>query len=223
MKKYLKFVLALLFCSSFSVASNAQYYQIASQLPSLINPALSGSLNYRGFVDASYVKGFGKRQVDFVSISTSQGFRYGSWFYMGVGVGVDYLMSHVNEGFGQNQSSGGGYWNHSSKKNGFMIPVFSDFRFTLGNTSNVAFFINARLGASFLLGNNYIAIADGFLTSREYFYLKPSLGLRIPIGSEGKKGVDIGVTYQFLTSNYWYITDASVSLNAVGATVSFEW
>ena len=31
---------------------SAQYYEIANRLPGLIRPALSGSLNYKGFIEA---------------------------------------------------------------------------------------------------------------------------------------------------------------------------
>ena len=37
--------------------ANAQYYEIANRLPSLISPALSGSMKYKGFVEAGYNTG----------------------------------------------------------------------------------------------------------------------------------------------------------------------
>lgn len=228
MKKYLKILFLAGFCTVFSFGAKAQYYQIASQLPNLISPALSGSLNYKGYVDAAFLKGMGKRQVDFAEISTSQGFKYGTWFYMGVGVGVDIAMSHTNEGFGPSsnpQGNWGGYWDHGYKKTGVMVPVFTDFRFNIGNTAKTSFFIDARLGASFLMGSSYLAVADGFITNREYFYFRPSAGVRIPVGNSGKQAVDIGVVYKLLTSNYWYNTPSSynVTLSSLGASVSFEW
>ncbi len=71
-----------------SASASAQYYQIANQIPQMLQPALSGSLNYKGFVDASYVKGIGQRNADFLELTTTQGFQYSSWFFMGVGAGV---------------------------------------------------------------------------------------------------------------------------------------
>jgi hypothetical protein len=47
-------------------AARAQYFQIASQLPSLIQPALSGSMTYRGFVEASGLAGFGENRANFL-------------------------------------------------------------------------------------------------------------------------------------------------------------
>lgn len=207
-----------------STASHAQYYQIANQLTGLISPALRGGSGYKGFVDASYLGGLGNRRVDFAGVSTSQGYLYRSWFYMGVGLGVDVAMGHTNPEFGTSPGYGG-YWDHAYKKTGVMIPIFTDFRFILGNQSKTAFYIDARIGASFLMGNNYLAVADGFITNREYFYLRPSAGLRIPVNNTGKQAIDIGVTYQLLTSNYWYNTPSpyNVTLSSLGATVSFEW
>lgn len=223
MKKYLKTLLLIVAIIPFSQGANAQYYQIANQLPGLIRPALAGGAAYKGYVDVSYLAGLGDRRVDIVDISTSQGFKYKNWFYMGVGIGVDVAMSHTNPDFGANRPSGNNYWSHGYKTTGIMIPVFTDFRFNIGSQSSTSFFIDARIGASFLMGNNYLAVADGFITNREYFYLKPSLGVRIPVSKSGKQAVDIGLSYQLLTSNYWYYSSGSSTLNSLGATATFEW
>lgn len=222
MNKYLKpLAIILVFCAT-SFISNAQYYQIANQLTGLINPALSGSLNYKGYVEASYLKGLGNRQVDFVSVSTSQGFKYKSWFFMGVGLGLDVAMSHTNKNFGEGNNNGySSYWDHASEKTGIMVPVFTDFRFNIGNQAHTSFYIDAKIGASFLMGDKYLQVADGFITNREFFYLKPSVGVRLPL--KGKTAVDLGVTYQLLTSNYWYNSSFNVTLSSLGAIVGFEW
>lgn len=223
--KYLKHALVLLSLSLFPLAGFSQYYQIANQLPGLIQPALSGGSGYRGFVDASYLAGVGDRRVDFAGVSTSQGFNYRSWFYMGVGIGIDVAMGHTDPGFAPAESTPGGYWNHGYTKTGVMIPIFTDFRFNIGNTSGPSFYIDARIGASFLMGDDYLTVADGFITNRQYFYLRPSVGIRIPVNKTGKQAVDIGAVYQLLTSNYWYTGPYSNSstLSALGAVVAFEW
>lgn len=223
MKKYLKPILTLLAFTAITTSASAQYYQIANQLTGLIGPALSGGSGYKGSVDVSYLAGLGDRRVDFVGVATSQGYQYRSWFYMGVGLGLDVAMAHTNPEFGVNQS--GGYWNHNYNKTGIMVPIFTDFRFNIGNPASATFYIDARIGASFLMGNNYLAVANGFITNREYFYLRPSLGARIPIKKGSKQAVNIGVTYQLLTTNYWYDRPSAynVTLSSLGATVGFEW
>lgn len=223
MKFYLKSAIIAVFLSAVTCDANAQYYQIANQLTGLIRPALSGSGRYKGYADISYLAGLGNRKVNFVNISTSQGYNYNSWFYMGVGIGLDIALSNTNGNFGSGFEHNNNYWNHSYKTTGFMVPVFTDFRFNIGANSKTAFYCDARIGASFLMGNNYIAVADGFITNREYFYLKPSIGIRVPVSSSGKQAVDIGVAYQLLTANYWYNGSGRSTLNALGATVAFEW
>lgn len=223
MKKYLKQVSCIAVFLIAALPVKAQFYQIANQLPGLIRPALSGSVNYKGYVDVSYLAGVGSQRVDFINVSTSQGFKYNNWFYMGIGLGLDVALSHTNPEFGPINSSQNNYWNHSYKTTGIMIPIFTDFRFSIGSPSSTSFFIDARLGASFLMGDSYLAVADGFITNREFFYLKPSLGIRIPVSKSGKQAVDIGMSYQLLTSNYWYYGSGHKTLNALGLTAAFDW
>ena len=69
--------------------SHAQYYELANQLPSLISPALSGSMRYKGYAEAGFTGGFTDNKANFMSFSTSQGFQYSDWFFMGAGLGID--------------------------------------------------------------------------------------------------------------------------------------
>ena len=205
---------------------SAQYYEIANRLPGLIRPALSGSLNYKGFIEAGYSKTLGNYNADFLEISTSQGFTYSSWFYMGVGIGVDVLFSHKNDNWGTNwQYDEPGFdTQHSSTTTAAMLPLFTDFRFNIGDTSSASFFIDLKVGCSFLLSKNYISIGDGYLTNQQYFYLRPSIGIRIPTNSQNpRQAVNIGINYRLLTSNYWNSRSRNVTLNGLGASLSYEW
>ena len=195
-----------------SPVANAQYYEIANQLPKLISPALSGSLNYKGYVEFSGLAGLGDNRANFLEISTTQGFKYASWFFMGVGAGLP------DEDLPD-------YYGHGYSKTKAMIPVFSDFRFMIGPESGTSFFIDLKLGAAWLMGSGYLRMIRGCLTNQTQFYFKPSLGIRIPVSSQNpRQAVNIGVTYQLLTSNNnynWY--DRSLTLNSIGATIGFEW
>ncbi|MCM1291265.1 MAG: hypothetical protein NC201_03475 [Prevotella sp.] len=225
MKKIFPIIIIAL-CTLFSPAfSKAQYYEIANQLPQLISPALSGSMNYKGFVDASFLKGVGSNQADILDFSTSQGFTYSTWFYMGVGLGVDIIFAHTDDDWG-NGWNNDPYRNHETTTTGVMIPLFSDFRFNIGgsSSSSPSFYIDLRIGASFLIGQDYIRINNGYLTSNEHFYLRPSIGVRIPINKEKpKQAINIGIDYQLLTSNYWNNWNNNVTLNAFGVNAAFEW
>lgn len=205
------------------IPAEAQYYSIANQLANVIQAPLNGSGRYKGFADISYLKGLGNVEADFLEFSTSQGYQYNSWFYMGVGLGASVVFSH------QDDNVAPGYWQQpewamrNSRTTGVMIPLFTDFRFTpWGNSFGL--YIDLRVGCSFLVGKDYLRINRGYLTNQEYFYLRPSIGYKIPVNKNNpKQAIDVGATYQLLTSNYWsgYYTNKAV--NAVGLTLSYEW
>lgn len=209
----------------FTGRASAQIYEIANQLPSLITPALSGSMNYKGFVEAGYSKTLGHYDSDFIEISTSQGFRYSNWFYMGVGIGADILFSHKNDNWGNNWNDTRGFdTSHSSTTTAVMLPLFTDFRFNIGGDTGSSFFIDLKIGCSFLLSDKYISIGNGYLTNQEYFYLRPTIGIRIPTNSKNpKQAIDIGINYKLLTSNYWNSWSRNITLNGVGVSLAYEW
>ncbi|MDE7381299.1 MAG: hypothetical protein K2N03_04135 [Muribaculaceae bacterium] len=225
-KKLLSFFTLLIATFGLSNA-DAQFYQIANQLPSLLSPMLSGSMNYKGFVDAHYLKGLGECNADFLGVSTSQGFQYREWFFMGVGMGVDVLFSHTSDEFGNWDVNHPDYDStivKSQRTSGVMIPIFTDFRFNVGKSSSVAFFADVKVGCSFLVGKDNLRINNGYITNQEYFYLRPALGVRIPVNSNNsKQAVALGINYQLLTANYWSSWNRNVTLNSLGASASFEW
>lgn len=219
--------------ASFAATAKAQYYELANQIPQMIQPALSGSFNYRGFAEASFTGGLGTNSVNSLEFSTTQGFKYSNWFFMGVGAGVNVLFSNYKDsdrpdGYNPDYRPSGGNFNSSYDRNdtGVLIPLYSDFRFNIGQESNVGFFIDVRLGASFLVGKSYMNTPDGILNNSEGFYLRPSVGLRIPTNNKDtRQAINIGVTYQLITNNYWnwnwYYN--STTLNSLGASISYEW
>ena len=216
--------MAMLFLTG-TAAASAQYYEIANQLPGLIQPALLGGFNYKGYVDAHYARALGNYQADFVGVSTSQGWKYRDWFFMGVGIGVEGIMSHTDSGYGQwGDAQQPDMDGRSTRTGGVMIPIFTDFRFNIGAQNKASFFIDVKLGCSFLLGRDYVQIHNGYLTNQEYFYLRPTLGVRIPVNSANpKQAINVGVEYQLLTANYWSSWNRDVTLNALGASISYEW
>ena len=216
-KKYAIILLALI---SFLLPSNgaAQYTNIVNQAASLMQTAMMGGMRYRGYVEASYTGGFGNLQADFVGISTVQGVQYADWFFMGAGLGVDLVYSKV--GKGPNEWN----YNRTTRTSGAMIPLFTDFRFNIGGNTGPSFFIDIKAGGSFLIGKNYLAIENGYINGSEYFMLKPSIGLRVPVSKNGKRLMNIGLTYQLLTCNYWWYNNSnSGTLNSLGGTVSYQW
>ena len=224
MKKLLSLAVAAVMAVGMAVPARAQYYEIANQLPSLISPALSGSMQYRGFVEASGLAGIGKNRAHFLGISTSQGFQYASWFFMGVGMGVDVAMAQQDDRYGAWDPDDWEYGGTAKTK--CMIPVFTDFRFRIGNDNSVAAVIGLKLGAAWLLGDDDLMMKTAYMSNETQFYFRPSLGVRIPVSSQNpKQAVNVAVTYQLLTSNnnYTYWHDNSVTLHNLGLTVGFEW
>lgn len=211
-----------------AAGASAQYYQIANQVQQLITPALSGSLNYKGYVEASVLKGIGERNADFFEITTTQGFKYADWFFMGVGAGVEAILTNPQSTFSDWDNPGSPSWgldsSRSRSKTGWLIPLFTDFRFNIGSPASVGFYIDLRVGATFLVSDNYLEIGRGLMTRSECFYLKPSAGLRIPLGNnDTRRALDIGVSYQFTSTRYWYYYSSDMSLNSLGVTIGFEW
>lgn len=107
-----------------AVPSHAQYYELASQLPSLISPALSGSMRYKGYADAGFTGGFTDNKANFMSFSTSQGFQYSDWFFMGAGIGVDvtFRNNDLRTDIPEERR------NYHTTSTGVMMPVFTEDR-----------------------------------------------------------------------------------------------
>lgn len=225
MKRIVRYFATLMLAGASVTAANAQYYEIANQIPSLISPALSGSLNYKGFIEASGLAGVGQNRANFLGVPTSQGFKYSSWFFMGAGLGVDVVMTNEDNLQYDGPGNAPDWYRHSSGKTKAMIPVFSDFRFFLGSQDNINAFIDLKLGAAWLLGSSYLQLHDSYLSNSTQFYFRPSIGMRVPIDkARTNRAVNISVTYQLLTSdnNYGWNTN-SVTLNNIGVTVGYEW
>ncbi|MBD5236919.1 MAG: hypothetical protein HDS62_05190 [Bacteroidales bacterium] len=220
-----KLILPLLLLFTGFNHARSQIYEIVNQIPSLLSPALSGSGSYKGSLEAGWSKTLGNKNADFLEISTSQGYQYNSWFYMGAGMGADILFAHQNDDWGESWTPDyPSFAAHSSTKTAVMLPIFTDFKATFGAPDKVGFYIDLRIGCSFLLSDKYIEIGDGYLTNREYFYLRPSLGFRIPTSTNHpKQAIDVGVSYKLLTSNYWNSYSRSTTLNSLGVTVAYEW
>ena len=215
--------------------ADAQYWQAASQLQSLISPALSGSGRYKGSVEVMGVAGVGSSKLNHVEISTLQGYQYTDWFYMGAGLGVDIVRSSVDDmmvvstpdysGSYVTGRYGSGY-DYGQKKTGVMIPLFTDFRFNIPTGYSASVFVDLRLGASWLVGNTYLETNDGWLGNDTKFYFRPAIGARIPVNRDNpKQAVNIGVAYLLLTGgdNYGWSYGVTQTFSSIGATVSFEW
>lgn len=219
MRKLGKFAALAVMLICGALTSNAQYYQLASQATSMLQTALQGGMNYRGTIDASYINGLGSKKADFFEISTTQGFKYNEWFFMGLGAGIDFFHTTTNDNPYKPASQ-------EFTQNAAMVPLYSDFRFNFGNQNATNAYFDVRIGAAFYISGDYILVGDGYINTSESFYLRPTLGVRIPVSkSNPKYAVNIGVSYQLLTNTYWYSPGQrnNITLNGLGLTAGFEW
>lgn len=220
--------LFILFAIGGTSAAHAQYYQTINQATNMISNALQGGFNYRGMIDASYTGGVGRNGCSSLEFSTTQGFKYANWFYMGIGAGVNVMFAgQGDEEHGRPDGWGNGFnSSYNSHDTGVLIPLYTDFRFLLGSEQNVSMYIDMRVGASFLVGKGYLQTPDGYLDNSEGFYFKPTLGVRVPLSSgNSKQAINFGVSYQLITNSYWNWSGyySGTTVNSLGASVGFEW
>lgn len=218
-------LLSLAMSAASAIPVSAQYSDIVSGITNALMPAVSGSSYYKGYVEADYTQGFGNYRTNFLSVSTSQGYKFAPWFYMGAGVGLDLLWSTINNGWGSDWSMSSPDWlDHQYTTAAVMIPVFTDFRFILGSQTDTSFFLNLRLGAAFLCTDSYVQIRDGYLTNHDYFYFQPAAGVRIPVSAtHPRQAVDVGIHYRMMTSDYWSTWQYAAVINGLGVNISYEW
>lgn len=215
--------------------ANAQYSNAANQLSNILSPILSGSGAYKGFVEVMGVAGIGNNRLNHVEIATSQGYQYNSWFYMGAGMGLDIVKSDngkENHDNGEPRFDSGYNYpdspRYGRKETGVMLPIFTDFRFDIATGSNPgssSLFIDLRVGASWLLGNHYMATQNSWLRTNTQFYFRPSIGLRIPTSSQNpKQAISIGASYLLLTSDSAYSWNYdNPTFSAIGVGISYQW
>lgn len=226
MQKIKKLLIACLVTLTGSLSASAQYAQIANQISNLVQPALSGSMKYRGIVEATGLAGVGTNRANFLGVSTSQGFQYADWFFMGVGMGIDVAMAGGPE---MNYPNPDGskhppYDGHGYTRTKAMIPLFTDFRFSFGPSQGTKAYLGLKAGAAWLLGNDYFELSNGRMAGTTQFYLSPSVGVKFPMGNSGQ-AVVAALSYQLLTANnsWTYYGANSTTLNSLGVTIAYEW
>ena len=135
------------------------------------------------------------------------------------------MWSYVNDDWGNGWSqSNMDRYDDTYVSKAVMIPIFTDFRFNIGPRNAASFFIDLKIGASFLANSSSVKIRNGYLTNTSYFYFQPAIGVRIPVNSQNsKQAFNIGVHYRLLTSDYWSGYQSSIVQNGLGAHVGFEW
>lgn len=198
-------------------AASAQYYQMTNQTVNMISSIFNSGANYRGFFDVGFTRGIGTYEANVLEFTTTQGAQFTNWFYMGLGAGVDVLFTKEADNFNP-----AAFTDRSFTSQGCMIPLYSDFRFTAGSPAKPSFFADLRIGAAFLIGKDYVQIDEAYISRSECFYLRPTVGVRIPVSKSNPKfAVNFGLSYQLITTEYW--SNRNIALNSLGLSAGFEW
>lgn len=203
-----------------SATASAQYWELANQAAQMATTAVRGGLNYRGYVDVAFSAGMGDKRADIFELSTTQGLKVSKNFFIGLGLGMQTLFTSVPDEAPEYSL----IYGHGTTKTGIAVPIFSDFRLDCGDPTGLGFFADLKIGASFMTGNRWILVGDGYINSSQCFYLRPTVGMRVPLSASNPDlAFTVGVTYTLLTSGTWYMNNNSVTLNGLGVNVGFEW
>lgn len=115
---------------------------------------------YRGYVDFGYVFGTGTFKDSKMELTTSHGYQINNHFFLGGGVGVNYL-------FGSEKS-------YLSQEDIVILPVFANFRAYLLN-GDISPFFDFKGGYSFVVTEMEDEYGDKLSGG---LYVAPSLGVR---------------------------------------------
>ena len=167
---------------------------------------------YRGFIDLGYTKGTGKYSVlDRVEISTSHGYQFNPYIFLGIGSGIHYYESIYT--YNEN--------GEETSLDALIVPIFADFRcnFTEGH---VVPYFGLKAGYS-------IDVDDKF--NDMGFYANPSFGLKVMVNASMAVNFNLGYTVQ-ATKNYienytdngdFTTTKESTNLGGLNFRVGFEF
>lgn len=217
MKTLKRIAIALVAVVASVPAASAQYYQMTNQAVNMISSIFNSGANYKGFFDVAFTRGIGTYEANVLEFTTTQGAQFTNWFYAGLGAGVDVLFTKEADDFNPADFN-----DRSFTSQGCMIPLYSDFRFTIGSPARPSFYADLRLGAAFLVGKDYVQIGEAYISRSECFYLRPAIGVRIPVSRTNTRlAVNLGVSYQLVTTEYW--SNRNIALNSLGLSAGFEW
>ncbi len=148
---------------------------------------------YRGFIDLGYAAGVGDYGDGVFTVSTSHGYQFNPYFFVGAGIGVDYHFDYET----------------------MFLPIFADLRgyFIDGRISP---FIGVKIGYSPVDGTGLYfnpSVGASFGISRE-------LALNISIGYNLQRAEMYSYYYSYYGGSYSYSDE---TIGAVTIKVGFEF
>lgn len=147
---------------------------------------------YKGFLEIGYSGGVGDIKADQFEVLTTHGLQATENLYVGIGTG---LQVQFDDAYYRHD----GYDMHDT---GVNVPLYVAFRLSKSryNRFPIQPFFDAKIGASFCLNGDGLAISDGWLARDKNFYFSPSVGFRVPIGY--RNGLNVAVTYNLTTQSF---------------------
>jgi len=134
----------------------------------------SASKCYRGFVDAGYTVGIGDYEFGRVELSTSHGYQFNPYVFLGAGVGLHFMQKYETNGMEIALDT------RDSKVD---VPVFGNVRFNFAK-SKIAPFVDGKVGY--------------YVTNNGGLYYNVSAGCRFSINAKQAVSVSVGYTSQEL-------------------------
>jgi hypothetical protein len=168
-------------------------WQPQQSMGSDFTPGKGPQMGYRGFVDLEYYLSIDAVSKDHLGFSTSHGYQFKPWLYIGAGVGMRYIhkkhlkappfniyTSVPSSIYGDYVAAVNGYM--SKKSDFYIFPVFGDIRLDLLK-SRFSPYLDFRVGYTF--GGK----AFGMM-------LNPSLGCRIGLNDRLAINPSLGYSMQ---------------------------
>lgn len=172
--------------------------KITKDYPTSLDNKLSGrSKGYRGFVDLGFTPGVGDLATNRLEFSTSHGYQFNPYVYLGIGAGLHYYYE-------------GG--------DAFVIPIFVNPRVNFLDT-NITPFIDLKLGYS-------VVDAEGFYFNPNIgvsFKTQERKTINVSIGYTMQK-VKYNSYYDYsYYGGYSYYSSGSVDVNGISIKVGYEF
>ncbi len=199
--KYFIVAAALVVCStSYAQFSNTNVNQRNTRT-SLSSKSFDGNgskAGYKGFIEGGYTIGVGDYGEDRFAFTTTHGFQFNPYFFLGVGAGMNYISDDKLLG----------------------IPIFADIRTNLLNR-RVSPILEAKIGYSVLdIEGLYISPSIGCRIA-----VGKNIAIFVSIGYEMQRAEFVISNYEYLGGGYYSHNNYRATENCGGSTfrVGFEF
>lgn len=151
---------------------------------------------YRGFADMGYTVGIGEWKAGRIEVTTSHGYQFTPYLFMGGGTGIHYYCTDGAEET--------------------VVPLFVDFRANFIKGKIVPF-ARIKAGYSFDTSESFEGLG---------FYIAPSAGVKFMVSDNFAINFSLGYTSQLVDSyyeDYYYEYSSTENLGGITFKTGFEF